>query len=61
VTNENAPVTVLTAEHPALNVPNKITGADFEGWVQERGVYFRRSGTSALPRYLRPAIPVKSL
>jgi hypothetical protein len=40
VTNENAPVTVLAAEHPALNVPNKITGADFEGWVQERGVYF---------------------
>jgi len=23
-----------------LNVPNKITSADFDGWVQERGLYF---------------------
>ncbi len=23
-----------------LNAPNKITGADFDGWVQERGLYF---------------------
>jgi len=23
-----------------LNYPNKITDADFEGWVQERGLYF---------------------
>jgi len=40
VTDENAPVTFLAADHPALNTPNKITSADFEGWVQERGVYF---------------------
>ena len=40
VTNENAPVTLLAPDHPALNVPNKISAADFEGWVQERGVYF---------------------
>ena len=40
VTNENAPVTLLTPEHPALNTPNKITQADFEGWVQERGIYY---------------------
>jgi hypothetical protein len=40
VTNENAPVTILAPDHPALNVPNKITAADFEGWVQERGIYF---------------------
>jgi LmbE family N-acetylglucosaminyl deacetylase len=40
VTNENAPVTFLAPEHPALNTPNKITQADFEGWVQERGIYF---------------------
>jgi len=30
----------LIPDHPALNVPNKITAADFEGWVQERGLYF---------------------
>jgi hypothetical protein len=23
-----------------MNAPNKITAADFEGWVQERGLYF---------------------
>jgi hypothetical protein len=40
VTNENAPVTLLAPDHPALNMPNKITTADFEGWIQERGIYF---------------------
>jgi len=37
---ENAPVTVLTPGHQLLNVPNKITPEDFDGWVQERGLYF---------------------
>ena len=40
VTDETAPVTFLASDHPALNVPNKITSADFDGWVQERGAYF---------------------
>jgi LmbE family N-acetylglucosaminyl deacetylase len=40
VTDENATVTFLAPDHPALNVPNKITADDFAGWVQERGVYF---------------------
>jgi len=40
VTDENAPVTFLLPDQPALNVPNKITAADFVGWVQERGAYF---------------------
>jgi LmbE family N-acetylglucosaminyl deacetylase len=40
VTDETAPMTFLVPDHPALNTPNKITSADFEGWVQERGVYF---------------------
>lgn len=40
VTDETAPVTFLAPDHPVLNVPNKITDADFEGWVQERGAYF---------------------
>jgi LmbE family N-acetylglucosaminyl deacetylase len=40
VTDEHAPVTVLAPEHPALTTPNRITAADFEGWVQERGLYF---------------------
>lgn len=40
VTDEQAPMTFLAPDHPALNTPNKITSADFEGWVQERGLYF---------------------
>ncbi len=40
VTDEAAPVKFLVPDHPALNVPNKITAADMEGWVQERGIYF---------------------
>ncbi|PQJ23176.1 PIG-L family deacetylase [Tenacibaculum sp. SG-28] len=40
VTDENAKVTFLAEDHPALQYPNKITSADFEGWVQERGLYF---------------------
>ncbi len=40
VTDENAVVTLLAPEHPALVGTNQITAADFEGWVQERGLYF---------------------
>ena len=40
VTEEDAKVTILKSDDPALNYPNKITDKDFEGWVQERGLYF---------------------
>lgn len=40
VTDENSVVTFLAPEHPVLNSPNKITKADFDDWVQERGLYF---------------------
>jgi LmbE family N-acetylglucosaminyl deacetylase len=40
VTEENSPVTILQPDHPAMQFPNKITAADFDGWVQERGLYF---------------------
>ncbi|MBI5769489.1 MAG: PIG-L family deacetylase [Verrucomicrobia bacterium] len=40
VTDETAPVTFVASGHPALNLPNKIGPADFDGWVQERGAYF---------------------
>jgi LmbE family N-acetylglucosaminyl deacetylase len=39
VTDENAPVKILRPEHPAFNFPNRITEADWEGWVQERNLY----------------------
>lgn len=40
VTVEQAEVRFLAPTHSVLNFPNKITSADFEGWVQERGLYF---------------------
>ena len=40
VTDETAEVRILAPDHPVLNTPNKITAEDFEGWVQERGLYF---------------------
>ncbi len=39
VTDETAKVTFLAPDSPALNTPNKITDADFAGWVQERNIY----------------------
>ena len=40
VTDENAVVTFLAPNHPALTTPNRLGPADFTGWVQERGAYF---------------------
>lgn len=40
VTEEDAEVRILQPNHALLNYPNKITSADFDGWVQERGLYF---------------------
>jgi LmbE family N-acetylglucosaminyl deacetylase len=40
ITVEESPVTVLLADHPVLTHPNKIEASDFDGWVQERGLYF---------------------
>lgn len=43
VTDETAPVRLLDPEHPVLAWPNRITDKDFEGWVQERGLYLAHS------------------
>lgn len=40
VTDEYAKVDLIAKDHEVLNVPNKITTKDFEGWTQERGLYF---------------------
>jgi LmbE family N-acetylglucosaminyl deacetylase len=40
VTDPAATMTFLAPDCPALNVPNKITSADFDGWIQERGIYY---------------------
>ncbi len=43
VTHEDAPVKILDPSNPIVNVPNKITDADFSNWVDERGTFFLRS------------------
>ncbi|HEY2649944.1 MAG TPA: PIG-L family deacetylase [Puia sp.] len=40
VTEEDAPVQFLLPSSPVLHFPNEISEKDFEGWIQERGIYF---------------------
>ncbi len=40
VSVEEAEVRILKPDHSVINYPNKITQADFDNWVQERGLYF---------------------
>jgi LmbE family N-acetylglucosaminyl deacetylase len=40
VTEEDARVTILAPQHPLMTTPNTIDQRDFDGWVQERGLYF---------------------
>jgi hypothetical protein len=40
VTDETAPVTPLDPASPVLHVPNEIGPDDWQGWIQERGLYF---------------------
>jgi LmbE family N-acetylglucosaminyl deacetylase len=40
VTEEDAEVSFLAPSHKVLNFPNKITSKDFDGWVQEQGLYY---------------------
>lgn len=46
VTEEDATVEFLLPDHPILNEPNQITAADFDHWVQERGLYFADNWSS---------------
>jgi LmbE family N-acetylglucosaminyl deacetylase len=40
VTDEHAPVKVLLENDPLINAPNRINEETWNGWVQERGLYF---------------------
>ena len=40
VVEEDAKVTILNSNHELMKYPNKITDSDFDGWIQERGLYF---------------------
>ncbi|MEM1054999.1 MAG: PIG-L family deacetylase [Bacteroidota bacterium] len=52
VTMQDAPVTVAMPDHPLFHFPHAITEADWDGWVQERGLYFPTDDADA--RYARP-------
>jgi hypothetical protein len=43
VSVEEAPVAILSPEDSVFHYPNQITVQDFDGWVQERGLYFMNS------------------
>ena len=57
VTDENAKITILDPDNPVLNYPNKIGQADFDGWIQERGLYFTKDADSQYQRVLKMADP----
>jgi LmbE family N-acetylglucosaminyl deacetylase len=57
ITDEKAKVSFLLPEHPVLNYPNKITEADFDGWIQERGIYFPEQLDTAYKSVLSMADP----
>jgi hypothetical protein len=43
VTEEQSPVQVLAPNDEIFRVPNRIAEDDFDGWIQERGLYFMHS------------------
>jgi len=60
VTDEAASVTLLDPRAPVFHVPNKIGPADWQGWVQERGLYFARTWDSAYAPLLEMHDPGES-
>lgn len=57
VTDEQAQVTRLMPRHPVVQTPNLIQAADFDGWIQERGLYFARSWDPAWQELLEMSDP----
>ncbi len=63
VTDENAEMKMLLPKHQVLNQPNAIGTRDFEGWVQERGLYFPSEWDASMEAPLScndPAEPAKN-
>ena len=57
VTDENAEVTFLEPDHPVLTSPNPLGPEDFQGWIQERGLYFLSSWDPGYTPLLEMADP----
>lgn len=47
VTDETAPVRLLEPDHSLFGAPNRITAGDWDGWPQERGLYFAQTWDDA--------------
>lgn len=57
ITDETAAPTFLDPRDPLLTTPNKLGPADFDGWVQERGIYFASKWDSHYKPLLRFSDP----
>jgi LmbE family N-acetylglucosaminyl deacetylase len=57
VTDERSPVRFIDPESPVLTSPNRITQDDFEGWIQERGLYFLKEWDAAFTPILELTDP----
>jgi LmbE family N-acetylglucosaminyl deacetylase len=57
ITQADAPVTFLDPGHPLLQAPNQLDASDFDGWVQERGLYFLRRWDAAYTPLLEMVDP----
>jgi LmbE family N-acetylglucosaminyl deacetylase len=57
VTDETAPVVPLVPDHPVFTAPNRLEAADWEGWVQERGLYFAHTWDPGYTPLLSTADP----
>jgi hypothetical protein len=60
VTDEKARVHFLLPDHPVLHYPNAITDRDFDGWIQERGIYFAGQTDPAYEEVLSMSDPGES-
>ncbi len=58
VTDEKAPITLLVPDDPAFTTPNRIGPADFDGWVQERGLDFASEWDAA---HFKPLIALSDV
>ena len=60
VTEEKTKVNFLKPTHDVLNFPNKIGAADFDDWVQERGIYFAGDIDPKYEKILCPEVHFKA-
>jgi LmbE family N-acetylglucosaminyl deacetylase len=57
VTDETAAIRVLRPDRPPFSGPHTITDADWDGWVQERGLYFATTWDPAWQPFLETSDP----